>query len=91
MEASNIELGMRVKVTGPLASTAGMMIKKPFLDARRVGAFGHIRGYVPGHGGDVWWVEHEDDGYVGAYLFTEIEPFQQPENPDAKIDLLLDS
>lgn len=42
------------------------------LECRRPSAKGTIRGWVPGHGGDVWWVEHED-GTVGAYCFDELE------------------
>ena len=51
---------------------AGFLVnEKMHLDVRKAGALGIIYGYVPGCGGDVWWVKHEDDT-IGAYLYTEI-------------------
>jgi hypothetical protein len=40
---------------------------------------------VPGHGGDVWFVLHED-GTVGAYSFTEMEPI--PAREELPVELL---
>jgi len=68
---TQIEDGMRVKVT-KLESTRGMMIAAQYLAARKKGATGTVQGYVPGHGGDVWWVRH-DDGSVAAYCYTELK------------------
>ncbi len=61
---------LRVKVLR-LGDTEGMLIGKKYLDVRKVGAVGVVEGWVPGHGGDVWWVRHED-GTVGAYIYTEL-------------------
>jgi hypothetical protein len=36
--------------------------------------------HVPGHGGDVWWVRHEDSGNVGAYGCDEMEPLEASES-----------
>jgi hypothetical protein len=47
------------------------LVKQKYIDARRAGVKGTYIGWVPGAGGDVWWVRHEDDS-VGAYMFTEI-------------------
>ena len=71
MELDEIKIGLRVEVK-KLGDTKGMMIKKEHLDVRTVGAKGKVMGYVPGHGGDVWWIKH-DDGLIGAYVFDEFE------------------
>lgn len=71
MELDEIKIGLRVKVT-KLEDTKGMMIKWEHLRVREVGVKGTVIGYVPGHGGDVWWVKH-DDGQIGAYVFDEFE------------------
>lgn len=72
MDLSSVQQGLRVKVER-LESTKGMNVRPDFLANRRLGATGFINAYVPGHGGDVWWVHH-DDGFVAPYMFTEIEP-----------------
>ena len=66
------ENGSQVVTHGHLGSTAGMMVAARHRGCRRPSAKGTVRGRVPGHGGDVWWVEHED-GTVGAYCFDELE------------------
>lgn len=71
MELNKVKIGLRVKITR-LEDTKGMMIKRQHLDVRTVGARGEVIGYVPGHGGDVWWIRH-NDGAVGAYVFNEFE------------------
>jgi hypothetical protein len=70
--ADSIRIGMQVKTCSELLSTDGMMINPKHLVTRTVDALGTIKGYVPGHGGDVWWVEHED-GSIAAYAFEEFE------------------
>jgi len=60
-----------VTVKPALESTDGMLINCKHLDVRRPNATGRYIGWVPGHGGDVWWVEH-DDGIVAAYSYNEI-------------------
>jgi hypothetical protein len=55
-------------------ATRGFLVAERHLRARRTNAVGVVMGYVPGHGGDVWWVQHHDDGTVGAYLDSEFEP-----------------
>jgi hypothetical protein len=71
MNLSEIKVGLRVRVTH-LGSTKGMIVHPAHLGARRVGACGVITGWVPGHGGDVWWIS-QGDGQVGAYCFDEFE------------------
>jgi hypothetical protein len=55
-----------------LGSTDGMFIAQKNLDQRRPNEKCIYIGYVPGHGGDVWWCEHSD-GKIAAYSFAEVE------------------
>lgn len=71
MDVNEIKKGLKVKVVLD-DGTQGMTIKPEILSRRGVGKVGVVQGYVPGHGGDVWFVEHNDG--VAAYCFTEIEP-----------------
>ena len=71
MELDEIRVGLIVEVK-KLGDTKGMFISKKHLDVRAIGVKGTVVGYVPGHGGDIWWVKH-DDGTVGAYVFDEFE------------------
>jgi hypothetical protein len=82
MNCDDIEPGMWVK-THSVGSTRGMLIAPKNLDVRREGVLGQVRGWVGGHGGDVWWVDHHDpEGLVpevGAYGFWELEPAKPPD------------
>ena len=60
-----------------LGSTDGFLIHANNMANRKVGAVGTVTSYVPGHGGDVWFVEH-DGGLVGAYCYDELRPVSQP-------------
>ena len=73
MELENIRRGLRVRVIAD-NGTMGMFVKEEHLVLRHVGATGTIIDYVPGHGGDVWWVRHDgNDGKdIAAYSFTEL-------------------
>lgn len=72
MDMNKVKPGLYVKIT-KLNDTKGMMIAPKHLDARKKGARGIIREFVPGHGGDVWFIKHDDDGQIGAYSFDEFE------------------
>ena len=67
--------GTLVRTHKALDSTRGMMISQRHLDARVADKPGKITGVVPGHGGDVYWVQHEEViGTVpAAYCFSEFE------------------
>lgn len=58
-----------------IGSTAGMLIVDKHLNVRREGVSGIVKGYVPGHGGDVWWVWHGDSSEVGAYTIDAMAPY----------------
>jgi hypothetical protein len=75
MDCNDVKPGIFVRILERVndpGSTTGMLIKDEYLKARRAGAVGQVHSYVPGHGGDVWFVMHED-GSVGAYGFPEME------------------
>ncbi len=72
MNLDKVKVGLSVRTT-KLGDTMGMLIVQNHLDARKANKEGTVAGYVPGHGGDVWWVRHAD-GTPGAYAFDEFEP-----------------
>ena len=73
MRLIEVRVGMQVKTNKRLGKTTGFYIVQKNLNARKPNKKGKILGYVPGHGGDVWWVTHKD-GTVGAYGFDEFQP-----------------
>ena len=77
MNCNKIKDGLRVRTT-ELGDTKGFFIKPRHLDCRKAGITGTVSGYVPGHGGDVWWVKHDDSEDIGAYCFTELESAVMP-------------
>jgi hypothetical protein len=64
--------GTKIKTCDIIGSTSGMIIRADYLAARTPSKSGTIRGWVGGHGGDVYWVEH-DDGTRSAYGWWEFE------------------
>ena len=65
--------GIQIVTHAHLGSTSGMMIKQNYLDARKPNQRGEIAGWVAGHGGDVYWVKHEETNDVAAYGWPEFE------------------
>jgi hypothetical protein len=66
--------GEKVKIKKKIMSKedcTSFFVKDKHLDCRRPNEVGTYRGWVPGAGGDVWWIIHED-GTVGAYQYTEL-------------------
>ncbi len=82
MELDKVKVGLRVKIT-QLGDTKGIYVKPKHLKCRKLGVTGTVLNYVPGHGGDVWWVEHDKDSQVGAYAFDEFEEVKDIENRSA--------
>ena len=70
MDVAKIEEGMSIRTHERLGSTAGMMVHRSYLDARRAGEKGKLLTWVPGHGGDLWLIEHED-GRRAVYCYME--------------------
>ncbi len=57
-----------------LGTTMGMLVAYKNLDVRMQGVDGTVLNYVPGHGGDVWFMRHDHSGDIGAYAVTELAP-----------------
>jgi hypothetical protein len=74
MECPSVILRNHTKVIihDTIDKDPGFLVKGHHLECRKSSISGIIWGYVPGHGGDVYWVKHED-GTIGAYCFTEFE------------------
>jgi hypothetical protein len=72
MDLNSIKPGLRVK-TGILGDTKGMLIHEKHLAVRKPDQAGTISRWVPGHGGDVWFVQHDDSEEIGAYSYDEFE------------------
>lgn len=65
--------GTKVITHEKLDDTRGLTIKAKHLEVRKPHQKGVICGVVGGHGGDVYWVQHEGSEEVGAYGFKEFE------------------
>lgn len=65
-------VGQRVLTKLNERGAVGMLIKPEYLANRENDIQGTVRGYVPGHGGDVWWVEHDGTKKVAAYCTDEM-------------------
>jgi hypothetical protein len=74
MNVNDVKPGLKVRIT-KLGQTTGYMVEAKHLTWRREGEIGTVGGYIPGHGGDCYWVDH-DDGTVGAYAYDEFEPIE---------------
>ncbi len=59
-------------------ATIGFLVAQKNLDNRKNDVIGRVIGYVPGCGGDVWWVNHQDDS-VGPYVYDEFEEVSNDE------------
>ena len=71
MDVNDFQKGLKVCVVNDYG-TEGMLINPQHLAIRQLGKVGTVLNYVPGHGGDVWFVQ-QDNG-VAAYCFNELEP-----------------
>lgn len=67
-----LDRGTKIVTDKTLGSTAGILVKDEYLANRRPSAKGTILGFVPGHGGDIYWVQHEDES-IAAYGWMEFD------------------
>lgn len=67
----NFQAGLCVRTRPLLLNTIGFIVHQKHLDARKRYIIGTVRRWVPGHGGDVWFVQHNDKS-IGAYLTSEL-------------------
>jgi len=65
--------GTRIVTHEVLESTTGMIVHPKHIKARRPNMHEVIGGWVPGHGGDVYWCQTREDGECAVYCFTEFE------------------
>ena len=75
MDCGDVRQGILVRTNKHVDdpdSTKGFLIKEEYITARKSNVAGQVQSYVPGHGGDIWFVRHED-GSVGAYGFPELD------------------
>ena len=78
----NLKQGMKVKTCLMLGSTKGMFVHQKHIYARRANTMGTLLQWVPGHGGDVWAVEHEDKS-IATYCVTEFCVLEEAEGNDS--------
>lgn len=83
MDVNQVKNGLKVLTNEELGETTGMLVAPRFLEARVPSTEGVVRQIVPGHGGDVWCVEHPN-GFVGAYSSTEFNPLTDAAMPDGR-------
>lgn len=62
-------------ITLDLESTEGMIVPGRLIESRKANMPGVIIGYVPGHGGDVWYVDHFAEAQA-VYSTSELAPKQ---------------
>jgi hypothetical protein len=74
MNIDHIEPNLKIKTINTLNPTSGMLIKQHYLDNRKPNEPGTVLGYVSGHGGDVWWIQHTHAHDVAPYWVHEFEP-----------------
>ena len=76
MSTDQLKEGMKVR-TVELKGEDGFLIHPRHLQCRKAGINGTLRGYVAGHGGDVWWIHHDGSTDVGAYSLEEFEELER--------------
>ena len=73
MDCNTVKPNMKV-ATVRLRETTGIIVGDRHLEVRKAGVAGTVLGQVPGHGGEVWFVKHDNSQEVGAYCYDELEP-----------------
>lgn len=76
MRRNRIVKGMKIRTKKKLLArwrADTFFVKEKYLTTRKTDKKGIILGYVPGCGGDVWWVQHSKKIFA-AYRFDEFMP-----------------
>ncbi len=73
MLSANLRSGLKVKVT-KLGKGEGLLVVPRHMQVRKEGVTGILHQFIPGHGGDGWFVVHDDTNEVGAYWIDELDP-----------------
>lgn len=66
-----LDNGTKIRTIDKLEPETGMLISPKNLANRKPSTDGEICGIVGGHGGDVYWVQHEGDDVPAAYSYSE--------------------
>ena len=80
MDLDKVQVGLRIKTNAVLGKTTGMIVAARHLRARRPSTEGVIDDFVPGHGGDVWFIRHGSE--FGAYCYNEFELVREEKSND---------
>lgn len=88
MNCNDVKTGIRVRIT-KLDSVDGMFIHAKHLTCRRVGVTGTVGNYVGGHGGEVWFIDHDGSDECGAYVYDEFELVETPTLSDSMVVALM--
>lgn len=73
MLSENLRNGLKVKVT-KLGKGEGLFVVPRHLEARKENVTGVLHQHIPGHGGDGWFVVHDNSQEIGAYWIDELDP-----------------
>jgi hypothetical protein len=74
MQYSQVKEGLRVRTCPQLLEMPNLVVKPADrLRARQPNKEGNIITRVPKHGGDLWWIVH-DDTSMAPYHFSELNP-----------------
>jgi len=72
MREGEVEIGMEVRIV-EIKPAFGYAASAKHLKARRMGDTGIVIEMIPGHGGEVFAVRHNDDS-IAVYRHDEFEP-----------------
>jgi hypothetical protein len=64
------QLKTKAKILSP-DKCGGFFVKSVYIENRKPNTVGSYVGWVPGAGGDLWWVKHKDST-IACYLYTEV-------------------
>ena len=78
MKESFVKPGMRIVITD-ITTTVGFNVAKEHIANRVLHARGTVLGYISGHGGEVYAVEH-DVGTIAVYHYSEFESIKTKAN-----------
>jgi len=75
MREVDVEIGMEVRIVD-IKPAFGYTVSAKHLKARRMGNTGIVREMIPGHGGEVFAVQHNDRS-IAVYRHDEFEPCRE--------------
>ncbi len=68
-----LEPGTAIITHNPLSLALGILVEEEFLNKRKPGQKGVIVKYVDGHGGDIYYVKHDNSDDISVYGWYEME------------------